>query len=954
MDLKKVSEAEWELAKEGSMNVPVRIVAEEPLLQKMKLDRTLSQARNVASLPGIIRASFVMPDGHEGYGFPIGGVAAFDLDEGVVSPGGVGYDINCLPSGTKILTEFGFFKRIEDFEKEFSGNVNAGAYSLSVFSPSTRILTVSSSKKQVEARQMLAFMKRRTDRVLEITTAAGLRLSCTPDHPLFVSGAMKNSGLVSKGEWMGVSFFEGVEFEERIPLVFNGIVEAGILTKLAGYFFGDGTICWCGKKLRATAFGKATDLKRMQDELKRLGIHSKLLERKRNHRIVTQYGEKTFESNTAELHIYQKTFIERLLELGVPLGKKANSDFSVPAWVFGSPLWMKRLFLAGLFGAELSSPQTHTKTGFYSPILSQNKNEKFKESGRKFLIQLMQLLDEFGVRVTKIAERREHPNKEGDVWRLRLEISAEEENLLRLWRKIGFEYSEDRRKRAEIAVKYVLLKKKLTQKRIEIASQVKELRKKGLTLKEAIALLECAYANKRFIERHYYGSGGQRITLDFPSFRDFKEKALREFAEYGVLLDEVEEVKQKPYDGDVYDFTVEENHNFLANGFLVSNCGVRLVRTDLSAQEVLPKIKELTNALYDAIPSGVGSKGRIRLDARELDKAVTEGTAWAKAKGYAVEEDLQKCEENGSAQEADPSKVSSTAKQRGAQQIGTLGSGNHFIELQRVEKVFDENIAEAFGLHAGQLTVMIHSGSRGFGHQICDDYIRVMLGASQKYKINLPDRELCAAPFSSKEAQDYLGAMRSAMNYAFLNRQLMEHWTRECFSDFFKRSWDSLGMHTVYDVCHNIAKVEEHEVDGKNMKVVVHRKGATRAFWAGRSELPAAYRGVGQPVLIPGSMGTASYVLCGLPSSANYFGSTCHGAGRVMSRHEAIRTYGSGQELLKQLAGKGIYIRSTGKEIVSEEAPGAYKDVDAVVHSTEVAGISKIVARLVPLGVVKG
>ena len=200
MDLKKVSEAEWELAKEGSMNVPVRIVAEEPLLQKMKLDRTLSQARNVASLPGIIRASFVMPDGHEGYGFPIGGVAAFDLDEGVVSPGGVGYDINCLPSGTKILTEFGFFKRIEDFEKEFSGNVNAGAYSLSVFSPSTRILTVSSSKKQVEARQMLAFMKRRTDRVLEITTAAGLRLSCTPDHPLFVSGAMKNSGLVSKGE----------------------------------------------------------------------------------------------------------------------------------------------------------------------------------------------------------------------------------------------------------------------------------------------------------------------------------------------------------------------------------------------------------------------------------------------------------------------------------------------------------------------------------------------------------------------------------------------------------------------------------------------------------------------------------------------------------------------------------------------------------------------------------
>ncbi|MBI5228467.1 RtcB family protein [Candidatus Micrarchaeota archaeon] len=384
------------------------------------------------------------------------------------------------------------------------------------------------------------------------------------------------------------------------------------------------------------------------------------------------------------------------------------------------------------------------------------------------------------------------------------------------------------------------------------------------------------------------------------------------------------------------------------------NCGVRLLRTNLTLKEVQPRIKDLVPALFEAIPSGVGSKGRIRLSISELEEAVSEGAEWAVNKGYGVKEDVEHCEENGHSLKADPSKASDTAKKRGAPQFGTLGSGNHFLEIQKVDKIFDEKIAKAFGIEAvDQITVMIHTGSRGYGHQVCDDYIRVMLEASRKYNIPLADKELCCAPLNSREAENYFGAMYSAMNYAFCNRQVMTHWTRETFQKVFGRNWDQLGLGLVYDVCHNIAKIEEHEVDGKRMKVCVHRKGATRAFWAGRQEIPDDYRLVGQPVIIAGSMGTASYLLCGLQTASETFGSTCHGAGRVMSRHEAIRTY-RGKEVQEQLAQRGIIAKATEYEVLAEEASGAYKDVDAVVRSAEKGGISKIVARLVPLGVIKG
>jgi tRNA-splicing ligase RtcB len=382
------------------------------------------------------------------------------------------------------------------------------------------------------------------------------------------------------------------------------------------------------------------------------------------------------------------------------------------------------------------------------------------------------------------------------------------------------------------------------------------------------------------------------------------------------------------------------------------NCGVRLLTTPLTIKDAKPKIKELMRALFGNVPSGVGSKGKIRCTPQELDKAVVDGVQWAIAKGYGNQEDAEHCEENGAIQGADPKNVSDLARKRGLPQFGTLGAGNHFLEVQRVEKILDERTAKAFGIFPDQIVIMVHCGSRGFGHQICDDYIKVMLDASRKYNIALPDRELCCAPIDSPEAKRYISAMYCAVNYAFLNRHIIAHWVKETIGSIFDKKVQE-EMHTVYDVCHNIAKLEEHEVNGKRKKLWVHRKGATRAFWAGRPEIPQAYRSVGQPVIIPGSMGTASYLLVGTEGGKECWGTTCHGAGRTMSRSEAIRTH-KDEDVAHNLENKGISVISASRDILSEEAPDAYKDVDEVVRSVELAGISKIVARHVPIGVAKG
>lgn len=384
------------------------------------------------------------------------------------------------------------------------------------------------------------------------------------------------------------------------------------------------------------------------------------------------------------------------------------------------------------------------------------------------------------------------------------------------------------------------------------------------------------------------------------------------------------------------------------------NCGVRLIRTNLTEKDVKPKLQELIDTSFKNIPSGVGSKGRLRMDGKELEDAVTIGSPYVIEKGYGAKKDALHTEEGGSMTGADFSKVSDIAKKRGAPQFGTLGSGNHFYEIQKVEKIFPgaEEMAKAFGIFEGQITVMIHCGSRGFGHQVCSDYLQIMLNAAEKYGIKLADRELSSTLIDSPEARDYLGAMRCAVNYAFCNRQVLTHWTRESFEQVFKKDWEALGMDVVYDVCHNIAKFEKHEVDGKEREVCVHRKGATRAFWKGHKDVPADYRNIGQPVIIPGSMNTSSYLLCGLPGSAESWGTVCHGAGRVMSRHSAIREFQGTVE--KELQEKGIIYKAQDRHLLAEEAGGAYKNVDLVVQSVEDAGLAKIVAKMIPLGVVKG
>ena len=384
------------------------------------------------------------------------------------------------------------------------------------------------------------------------------------------------------------------------------------------------------------------------------------------------------------------------------------------------------------------------------------------------------------------------------------------------------------------------------------------------------------------------------------------------------------------------------------------NCGVRVLRTNLERKDVESKIKELTQEIFTNVPSGLGSKRKIKLSIRNLDELLAEGVSWSLRNGFGWEEDALHCEANGKLEGADPSKVSSRAKERGVSQVGTLGAGNHFLEIQYVEKVFDEEAAKVYGLSENQVTVMIHTGSRGLGHQICSDYLRVMERAVRKYNINLPDRELAAAPGNSPEGQDYLAAMACAANFAWANRQSITHWVRESFQNVFRMSAEDLDMHLVYDVAHNIAKIEKHKVNGEVRTVYVHRKGATRAFPPGHPEIPEKYRSVGQPVLIPGTMGTSSYILKGRQEAMELsFGSTAHGAGRVMSRHQAVRSF-SGAGVKNKLMSKGIFVRAASIKVVSEEAPEAYKNVDEVAKASHDAGIASLVARLRPLGVVKG
>ncbi len=385
------------------------------------------------------------------------------------------------------------------------------------------------------------------------------------------------------------------------------------------------------------------------------------------------------------------------------------------------------------------------------------------------------------------------------------------------------------------------------------------------------------------------------------------------------------------------------------------NCGVRLLRSELQWDDLKGQIRPLVDQLFRDIPTGVGQTGPYKFSKPELAQLMQEGVSYVVNKGYGTLDDLAHIEANGCLPDARPDLVSDRAYARGYDQCGTLGSGNHFLEVQVVDRIEDEAAARAFGLREGQVTVLIHSGSRGLGYQVCEDHLAAFRGAPERYGFSLPDAQLACAPVRSPEGQAYLGAMRAAANFAFCNRQLLTHQARMVFQRILKKPWEELGLELVYDVAHNIAKFEEHDVgDGVVKEVCVHRKGATRAFPPGHAEVPPAYREIGQPVIIPGSMGTASWVLVGQPGSmALSFGTTCHGAGRMMSRTEAVRR-SAGRRIDLELDALGIIARARGHKGLAEEQPAAYKDVDQVVEVVDAAGISKKVARLRPVGVIKG
>ena len=385
------------------------------------------------------------------------------------------------------------------------------------------------------------------------------------------------------------------------------------------------------------------------------------------------------------------------------------------------------------------------------------------------------------------------------------------------------------------------------------------------------------------------------------------------------------------------------------------NCGVRLLRTDLDESEVRPKLESLLNELFVNVPSGVGSTGKIRVGKKEIDDILIEGARWAVKRGYGTESDLEVTEEEGCLKGADPAKVSLKAKERGSPQSGTLGSGNHFIEVQAVQEIYEPEIAKVMGIQeVGQVLLLIHTGSRGLGHQVCGDYVKMLRQAATKYNIDLPDRELACAPVRSTEGKDYLAAMACAANYAWANRQCIVHWARECFAKVFGKSQKQIGLEMVYDVAHNIAKIESYEVDGKRIELCVHRKGATRAFPPGHPDLPSRYSQIGQPVLIPGDMGRCSYVAVGTEKAIEEsFGSVCHGAGRVMSRHAARRSW-QDREVAQELASRGILVRAASRGSLAEEASKAYKDINEVVEICHQAGLCRKVVKTVPMGVVKG
>jgi len=985
-DFKKISDWLWEIPKgfRADMRVPARIYVSEKMLEETDQE-ALVQLVNLSTLPGIQKYALAMPDAHTGYASPIGGVAAIRISDGIISPGLCGYDINCLSGDTKTLHHFGYCLLIKDFERKESEKIKCYDF----------------KESKIRETSILAFLKRRVDPyILKVITRGGQEIKATPDHPFYTPQGMIKLGKLREGDKIAIYPFEGVPYEEPsneviidekdvkktlkkigikersqrfniilrklkirnlLPLTYNHPKLPYIL-KIMGFVFGDATMNFIGKRGDGVLHfdGKPKDLEEARNDLKKIGYTPTPIHfRKRKDRRTGQYRDDySFNVDASSLVVFLET-------LGVPRGRKVDQPFRIPKWIFKASLWQKRLFLASLFGCELRCPHRRVdrRGNFNAPNFTVGKREELIENAKEYLNDISKLLKEFEVKTLYIEqpENKRYINTKGEIsWGLTLVISPSLRNLLNLWAKIGFEYNKERNFFANVAIQYLKIKQKILREKEEaIKIKIPQLLNLGLSYQKIANQLATGNPlTKRFIiDVCWKINKGRteikpRITPTFPLFKDFLKEVTQKLKQSGVVWDEIERIEKTPYKNFVYDFTVSHgDHNFIANNFVVSNCGMKLLKSEYSEKEIRSHLEDLTTEIQKEVPSGLGRGRQIKLSIEQIDKILEGGAQRLVQQGYGEKEDIENCESEGRLDWADASVVSDHAKNRGRDQVGTLGSGNHFMEVQKVEEIFNEEIAKDFGLFKDQIVVMIHTGSRGLGHQVCTDYLRTMIPAMQRYGIKVPDREFACVPFSSSEGQRYFGAMASAANYAWANRQMIAH--------FVRKAWKSvLGEKTtplvaLYDVAHNIIKKEKYIVDGKDVEVVVHRKGATRAFPSGHSEVPEKYQKVGQPVLIPGSMGTASYVLVGTKEGEEAFYSTCHGSGRTMSRHAAMRKV-SGQEVVKGLESRGIIVKCWSFRGIAEEAPMAYKNIDDVVEVVHNAGLSKKVAKLVPLAVIKG
>jgi tRNA-splicing ligase RtcB len=844
-------------------------------------------------------------------------------------PWGPKLDINCLPGDTEILTRDGFKLPIKEFENRKKTLVS---FELNDHVPSQS--------------EILLFFKRPERELIEIETESGKIIRASRDHPILTPNGMLEIEKIEKGDKVAVFHFDGVEFEEKndvvvkeddvpetvrkelvkrklLPLTYSN-EKIGIIARLFGYILGDGYIYLSKEKRRNRKYPRKRyivgisskserDLQEISEDIKKLGFKaSRVYTREKEVKIENDYGVFDVKSKENWIKISSNAFSSLLIALGMPIGDKTSS-ISIPKWIENAPKWIKRNFLAGFFGAELTKPST-IKNGitFSQPMLTIGIEKSKREIGIEFLKGVRKMLKEFGIKSNLIYEIKGTKKTIG----LRLVISNKEENLEKLWSTIGYEYNLERKVLASLAVAYIRMKRRFKSK-----------------LKD------------------------RNNKIDFINFKKFVESCKNETKNTGFIFEKVIRKSIIPFNDFVYDFTVShKDHNFVANNFVVHNCGVRVLRTNFTHEEIKPYLKQLVDEIFRAVPAGVGKGGVIKLASEKMHDVLKYGAKWAVENGYGWEEDLEYIEDNGNEEKlAQPEKVSKKAIDRGKDQLGTLGSGNHFLEIQVVDKIYLPEVAKALGIEqVGQVTVMVHCGSRGLGHQVATDYLQIMEREHKDWLRKLPDRQLAFAPSGTKTFYDYFGAMNAAANFAFANRQMITHWIRESFEKVFKKDAESLGLKLIYDITHNMAKLEEHEIDGKKMKVLVHRKGATRAYGPDWPGTPAKYRRYGLVSLIPGSMGDASHILIGTKKAEEEsFASIAHGAGRRASRAKMLREF-RGEEVARKLQQRGILVKAWSWKGVAEEAPEAYKPVDEVAEVCEKAGLAKRVVRLKPIAVIKG